>query len=54
MPQHLEEEQIRLVKDGRCFSYKERDYTAYNYPKKEKIIAIFEDVSEDSNNQGKK
>ena len=52
-PQHLEEEQARLIKEGRCFSFKERGHTAYDYPKKRKIAAILEGVNEDSNNQEK-
>ena len=52
-PRHLEEERARLMKENRCFSYKKRGHTAYDCPRKEKIIAISEGVSEDSNSQGK-
>ena len=53
MPRHLDEKQARLMKEGRCFNCKEKGYTAYNYSKKEKIAAISEGISKDSNNQGK-
>ena len=53
MPQHLDEKQIRLIKEGRCFSYKKRGYIAYHCLKKGKIIAISEGVSKDSNSKGK-
>ena len=52
-PQHLEEKQTCLIKEGRCFSCKKRGHTAYDCPKKRKIAAISEGVSEDSNSQGK-
>ena len=52
-PRHSEEERARLMKEGRCFSCKKRGHTAYDYPKKGKIAAISEGVSEDSNSQGK-
>lgn len=35
------------MKEDRCFSYNKRDYTTYNYLKKEKIIAISENVNKD-------
>ena len=41
------------MKEGKCFSYKERDHTAYDYSKKEKIAVILEGISEDSNSQRK-
>lgn len=54
MSQYSEEEQVRLTKKGRCFSYREKGYIhAYNYSKKEKIAAISEGISENSNSQGK-
>ena len=52
-PQHSEKGRARLMKEGRCFSCKERGHTAYNCPKKGKIAAISEGVSEDSNSQEK-
>ena len=52
-PQQLKEEQKRLMKKSRCFSYKERGHTAYDCPEKEKIAAILGCVSEDNNSQGK-
>ena len=52
-PRRSEEERARLMKEGRCFSCKKRGHTAYDYPKKGKIAAISEGVSEDSNSQGK-
>ena len=42
------------MKKNRCFSYKKKDYTAYNCLKKGKIAAISKGISEDSNSQGKK
>ena len=51
---HLEKEQARLMKEGRCFNCQKRGHTAYDCPKKEKIAAISEGVSEDSNSQEKK
>ncbi len=53
-PHHSDEERARLMKEGRCFSCKERGHTAYDCPRKVKIAAILEGVSEDSNSQGKK
>lgn len=50
MPQHSKEERARLIKERRCFSYKERGYTAYDCPRKEKIAAISESVIKDSDN----
>ncbi len=41
------------MKEGRCFNYKERGHTAYNYPRKGKIAAILESISEDNDSQGK-
>ncbi len=52
-PQHSDTERTRLMKEGRCFSCKERGHTAYDYPRKGKIVAILEGVSKDSNSQGK-
>lgn len=54
IPQYLEEKQAYLIKKGRCFNYKERRYTTYDYLKKEKIATILEAINKDSNNQGKK
>ena len=53
-PQPSEEKQTRLMKKSRCFSYKKKDYIAYDCPKKEEIAAISESISKDSNSQGKK
>ena len=52
-PQNLDEERVRLMKEGRCFSCKERGHTAYDCPSKGKIAAILKGVSEDSDSQGK-
>ncbi len=52
-PQHSDIKQARLMKEGRCFSCKERGHTTYDCLKKGKIAAILEGVSEDSNSQGK-
>ncbi len=38
---------------SRFFSFKEKKYIAYDYPKKKKIVAIIEDISEDNNSQNK-
>lgn len=40
--------------EGKCFSYKKKGYTIYNCLKKRKIAAILEDISKNSNSQGKK
>lgn len=47
--QHSKEKQVYLMKEGRCFSCKEKGHIAYECPKKEKIVAISEGVSKDSN-----
>ena len=52
-PRHLKEEWACLMKEDRYFRCKKRGHTAYNCPKKGKIAAISEGVSEDSNSQGK-
>ncbi len=52
-PQHSDEEQARLIKEDRYFSYKERGHIAYDYPRKGKIAAISESISKDSDSQGK-
>ena len=41
------------MKEGRCFSCKERGHTVYDCPKKVKIAAISEGIDEDSKSQGK-
>lgn len=51
--QPLEEKQVRLMKESKCFSYKEKGHTIYNYPKKEKTAAIIEFVMRNSNSQRK-
>lgn len=38
------------MKKGKYFSYKEKKYTAYNYFKKKKIVAILKGVNKDNNN----
>ena len=52
--QYLDEEQARLMKEGRCFSYKEGGHTTYDCPKKGKITAILEGIGKNSDSQGKK
>ncbi len=52
-PQHSDEEQVRLMREGRCFSCKERGHTAYDCPRKGKIAALSESISKDSNSQEK-
>ena len=37
------------MKKSRYFSYKEKKHTAYNYLKKEKIVAISVNVSKNNN-----
>ena len=39
--QNLNEKQIYLIKKNRCFSYKEKRHTTYNYSKKEKNYKYF-------------
>lgn len=51
---HLEKEQVCLIKEGKCFNFKERSYTAYNFLKKREITTILEDISKNSNNLQKK
>lgn len=41
------------MKEGRCFSCKEKGYIIYDYLKKEKIAGILEGISQDSNSQRK-
>lgn len=41
------------MKKGRYFSYIKNSYIAYNYPKKEKIAVISEDISKDNDSQKK-
>ncbi len=53
MPQYWDKKQAHLMKEGRCFSCKEKGYTTYNYLKKGKITAISEGVSKDSDSQKK-
>lgn len=53
-PQHSKEERARLMKERRCISCEGRGHTAYDCPKKGKIAAISEGVSENSDSQGKK
>ncbi len=51
--QYSDKKQARLIKEGRCFSCKERGHTAYDCPRKGKIVAILESINEDSDSQGK-
>lgn len=37
----------------KCFNYKEKGHTTYNYLKKERIAAILENVNKDNNSQEK-
>ena len=53
MPQYLEKEQIWLMKEKRCFCCKERNHKAYDCPRKGKIAAILEGLSEGSDSQRK-
>lgn len=43
-----------MMKESKYFSCKEKSWTNYNYPKKRQIITILENISEDSDSQGKK
>ncbi len=52
-PQYSDKKRARLMKEGRCFSCKERGHTAYDCPRKEKIAAMLEGVSKNSDSQGK-
>ena len=42
------------MKESRCFSCKEKDYTTYDCSKKGKIATISESVDEDCESQEKK
>lgn len=42
------------MKEGRCFSWKEKDHTVYNCLRKNEVLAILEGVNKDNNSQGKK
>ena len=42
------------MKEDKYFSCKKRGHTAYDCPKKEKIVAILESISKDNNGQRKK
>lgn len=37
------------MKEGRYFSYTKKGYITYDYSKKEKIVAISENISKDNN-----
>ena len=52
-PRHLEEKRAQLMKEGRCFSYKEKGHIAYECFRKGIIAAISEGDSEGSDSQGK-
>lgn len=49
MSQYSQKKQAHLVKECKCFCCKERNHTAYDCPKKEKIATISEGVSKKSN-----
>ena len=51
--QRSEEKQACLIKESTCFSCKEECNITYDCPKKEKITATLESVSEDSKSQEK-
>ncbi len=53
MPQHSNKEQAHMIKEGKCFSCKEKHHTAYNCLRKGKIVAISESISKDSDGQRK-
>lgn len=49
MAENSDKKQIGWVKENKCFICKEKTYTAYDCPKKSKILAISERVSKDNN-----
>ena len=49
IPWYLEKKQVRLIKKNRYFNYKKKEHIIHNYLKKEKIIAILEGISQNSN-----
>lgn len=52
-PQHLDEQQTRLIKENGCFSSGKMGHTAYHYSRKEKIATISKGITENSNHQEK-
>lgn len=48
-PHHSDKEQVRLIKDGRCFSFNKKSHIFYNCFRKKKITAITKSVNEDNN-----
>lgn len=50
----MEKEQVHFIKKNRCFNYKKRGHTTYDYFKKGKIVAILDGVGEYNNSQDKK
>ncbi len=48
-PLYLAEKLVYWMKESRCFSYKEKGHTAYNFHKKRKISANIEDISKNNN-----
>ena len=47
-PQYLDEKQVHQIKEGRCFSCKEKNHTLFDYSRKEKIVVILERFIEDN------
>lgn len=53
MLQYLKKKCVWLIKEKRCFSCKKKSYIIYYYLRKGKITAISENISKNSDNQGK-
>lgn len=51
--QHLDKEQVYLMKERRFFSCKKRGHIAYNCSKKKKIVTISKDLIENNSSQEK-
>lgn len=50
---HIKEGEAWLIEKSRCFCCIKKGPIAYNYSKKEKIIAILESCNKNSESQGK-
>lgn len=54
MVEHSKIEQMQLIKERQNFNCKEKDNIVYNYPKKEKIVFIWDNIIKNSNYYGKR
>lgn len=46
--QNLEKKESCLIRENKCFSYKQNNHTVYNYFSKKKIAAILKNISKNS------